>query len=70
LGYSLIIELNVSAKIGFREPLWLKLVYTNQGKSGIISKGEIFGRNDEFTDNQARPGTQCGRFDECFFLDS
>ena len=48
----------------------MKLVYTNKGKSGIISKGEIFGRNDESTDIQARPGTRCGRIDGCFFLNS
>jgi len=48
----------------------MKLVYTNKGKSGIISKEEIFSRNDESTDIQARPGTHCGRIDGFFFLDS
>jgi len=48
----------------------MKLVYTNKQKSGIITKEEIFGRNDESTGIQARPGSCCSRIDGFFFLDS
>lgn len=48
----------------------MKLLYTNKGKSGIISKGEIFGHNDESTDIQAGPGIRFGRTDGFFLLHS
>jgi len=71
LGYSLIIGVNVFSHERIpRTVSGMKLVYTNKGKSGIISKEEIFSRNDESTDIQARPGTHCGRIDGFFFLDS
>ena len=48
----------------------MKLLYTNKGKSGIISKGEVFGHNDESTDIQAGPGSRFGRTDGFFLLHS
>jgi hypothetical protein len=48
----------------------MKLLYTNKGKSGIISKGEVFGRNAESPDIQPGPGTRFGRIDGFFLLQS